>query len=95
MHETSCKVDFQLKTPVGDQLQRDDQTILVHHRGVSIASYSILSRKNIDPGIPSLSGNILKNFDFQDPRKISELIPIKDTFLVGRLLRIVAQIDKF
>ena len=66
------KVDFQLKTPVGDQLQSKGQIILVHHTGVSIASYRILSGKNIDTGIPSLSWNIFKNFDFQDPRKISE-----------------------
>ena len=64
------KVGYRLSPPVGDEFYRTAQTVVVDYARVSIASYSILSRKNIDTTICWLPGKILKNFDFRDPRRI-------------------------
>ena len=65
------KVDYRLKPPVADEFCSKGQRDSEDHTSVSIASYNILSRKNIDPTIASLLMNIFKKFDFRDPRKIS------------------------
>ena len=47
----TTKVDFQLKPPVADELYRTVHAVVADYTRVSIASYSILSRKNIDTTI--------------------------------------------